>query len=212
CTEIGGDYFDFIPLNGRGYGIVIGDVSGHGVGAALLMASARSILRGLLVESGLTASQIITDLNTIFVKDVTPGNYMTIVYGLFEPSTGKYSYTNAGHVLPFIYNPVRKDIKYLESHGSMVGVFDDSEFHEGQVMLEKGEILVLFTDGITEHTIETEQEIELFSKERFEKVIYDSADQPLKTIAENIMEAMQQFSPKEYNDDITLVMIRRNQT
>jgi len=209
-TDVGGDYYDFIPLGKDRWGIAIGDVSGHGVGAALLMASARSSLRGLAV-SGLEETDVLMkDLNDLFVQDVQPGNFMTIVYGIFDFQTGSYFYTNAGHSLPLIYNPEKDEFRELVSHGTMIGLFDDSVYESGSCSLAKGELLIFYTDGIVEQPSDNGEETNYYSLESFQEVIRNSKGSSLKDLAHKIQEEVYRFAGKRtLDDDMTLVLIRR---
>ncbi len=213
CSETGGDFYDFFPLphnGGERYGIAIGDISGHGVGAALLMATARSTLRGLVLGQQSQPDETILSFNTIFKDDVATGNFLSMVYGILDCSEGIFRYCNAGHLTPLVLHSgtgLFRDIAPA-GNGTVLGLFDDIEAETEAIHLQKGEILILLSDGVLEEY--SEDESELFSLSRLQSVLSSSSSKPLSEITRDVMQELEAFSGSEsFSDDITFVMVKR---
>ncbi|MBI5058410.1 SpoIIE family protein phosphatase [candidate division KSB1 bacterium] len=147
-SEVGGDYYDFIPITDTDLGVAIGDVSGHGAGAALLMASFRACLR-IESRNNFALRTILLKVNDFIYETNPPDAFVTAVYGVLDRKHDYFSYSNAGHNYPFI---LRKsgEPEFLEVGGTLLGAFPDVDWEEARVRIEQGELLVLYTDGVTE--------------------------------------------------------------
>ena len=206
---IGGDYYDFISLpNGR-WGIAIGDVSGKGIGAALLMASLQASLRAQALHPHLDLSTLIGDVNRL-VHESSPDHFFaSLFYAEYEPSTRILRYVNAGHNPPVVIRPRAGSLElhHLRSTEIPVGISPNSEFPATTFQLEVGDVLVAYTDGITEAD---NGEGELWGMRRLENLLLSPAcvdSMPERTI-ECILDEMSSFSKgQRQRDDVTLIVM-----
>jgi sigma-B regulation protein RsbU (phosphoserine phosphatase) len=209
CDETGGDYFDFLEPEDDvhpGLGVVVGDVSGHGLESALLMTTARAFLR---LRTGLPgdAARVVADVNRQLARDVEDsGQFMTLFYMRIEPETGRLCWVRAGHDPALLYSPATDTFEELKGEGLALGVMEDWEFEENERPLAGGEILAVGTDGIWEaHNAAGE----MFGKAAFREVIRRSRDLSAAETADAVFEAVAEFRgdlPPE--DDVTLVVIK----
>jgi sigma-B regulation protein RsbU (phosphoserine phosphatase) len=205
---VSGDYYDFIPLTERGAAIVIGDISGKGISAALLMASIQSSLHAQLAISPdheLSTATLVTRLNTQLYENTPPEKYATFFCGLYDDRTGRICYTNAGHVAPIlIRNGV---VSRLESNGTVVGLFPTFPYEESIVDLETGDLFVAFTDGVTEPENSAGEQ---FGEDRLSALLLLHQAKTLPDIARIVMDAVDNWTHNPANrDDVTLLLGRR---
>ena len=211
AKEVGGDFFDVIPLEvvpmGTGkLGIMIADVSGKGIPAALFMALSRIVVRVNATWYSSKPARAIRDANTIISNDSKSGMFVTLFYGLLDSTNHTMTYVNAGHNPPIHYSAADGTLSELEATGIAMGVMDDAEYTQGTVQLSPGDILVLYTDGITEAE---NAKLEMFDVERLEKVILASRELSSKDISTAILNAVKTFTGDHpQSDDITLMVIR----
>ena len=210
CDETGGDYFDFITFKAEGsqkIAIAIGDVSGHGISAALLMATFRSSLRQRLSHPG-NPDQIITDVNRQLVYDVeATGNFMTLFYLCIDPDQQNLQWVRAGHDPGILYDPAADTFDELRGNGIALGVDPDFGFETNQKGgPTAGQIIVLYTDGVWEaHNPQGES----FGKARLQDTIRRHAGQNASAIIQSVISAVQQFKDgADVEDDITMVVIK----
>jgi serine phosphatase RsbU (regulator of sigma subunit) len=206
CDETGGDYYDYIELPNRNLGIVVGDVSGHGVSAALLMASVRGYLRARATLSG-SAGEIITAVNRLVSMDtVETGQFMTLFYLVVEPQNNRISWVRAGHDPGFLYCPVNERFEELAGAGMALGVDESLNYDDYNRKVKPGQIVLLTTDGIFEaHNSAGE----MFGKERFKEVVRNNAGLETEGIRKAVFEAVTDFRGDEpQEDDITLVVLK----
>jgi sigma-B regulation protein RsbU (phosphoserine phosphatase) len=211
AKEVGGDFFDVIPLEvvplGTGrLGIMIADVSGKGIPAALFMALSRIVVRVNATWYASRPAAAIRDANTIIANDSRSGMFVTLFYGLLDSSSRTFTYVNAGHNPPLHYRAADGTLSELEATGIAVGVLDDAEYVQDTVQMARGDLIVLYTDGITEAE---NAEHEMFDVSRLKDVIFASrALSPGETIQE-ILTAVKAFTGDyPQSDDITLMVVR----
>ncbi|PKL64827.1 MAG: stage II sporulation protein E [Methanomicrobiales archaeon HGW-Methanomicrobiales-3] len=211
AKEVGGDFFDVIPLEvlplGKDQiGIMIADVSGKGIPAALFMALSRIVVRVNATWYGRRPAAAIRDANTIISNDSKSGMFVTLFYGYLDSGSRTLTYVNAGHNPPIHYRALDGTLAELAATGIAMGVLDNAEYTQETVQLNQGDILILYTDGITE--AENAKQ-EMFDLERLEKVILASHNLPAKEMSTEILNAVREFCG-EYpqSDDITLMIIR----
>jgi sigma-B regulation protein RsbU (phosphoserine phosphatase) len=147
CRAVGGDWYDYIPLSDGRLGIVLADVSGKGMGAALLMSSARSILR-LHARDGKPPGEVLTEVNRILVDDFPSARFVTLIYAIADPVAKIITFANAGHLHPILINANGAAFLATDS-GLPLGIMA-SEFAERVVPMARGSRLVFYTDGVTE--------------------------------------------------------------
>lgn len=211
ARTIGGDYYDFFPMiSGDRWGIAIGDVSGKGIGAALLMASLQASLKAQALHSHSDLSVLIGDVNRL-VHESSPVNFFaSLFYGEYQPAARLLRYVNAGHNPPLVlrWKDGRCELSALQTQGTPVGALDDAEYTSATFQLEKGDVLVAYTDGITE--AENPQG-EMWGQVRLEKLLRTCRDRNPKQIIKCILDELAAFSKgRPQRDDVTLVVLRVN--
>jgi serine phosphatase RsbU (regulator of sigma subunit) len=209
CDAVGGDYLDFLTgeeFAGRGFGVAVGDVSGHGPAAALLMTAARACLRMRASRPG-SLGEIVTDMNRHLVSDLGDlGRFMTLY--LLEVRPDAVSWVSAGHEPALLVDPSSGTIADLEGDGPILGIDVDMTFGEHQAPFRQpGQVVALCTDGITEAWSESGEQ---FGRERLKDSLLRQAAQPANSILEGVMHDVLDFrgvAPQK--DDLTLVVLKR---
>jgi len=211
CDETGGDYYDYIAMPCLGsdvYAIVVGDVSGHGISSALLMAGVRAYLRGRVTQAG-SVAEIVTDVNRLVSADTMETNqFMTLFFLAIEAQTGQITWVRAGHDPVLMYSPNKDHFEKLEGEGLPLGVVEDWQYLDYQATLRPGQILVLTTDGVWEAR---NKKGEMFGRKRFKEIIRRHADAGAESIRLAIIDAIAAFRGEaQQEDDITLVVLKFN--
>ena len=210
CDETGGDYYDFLETDDSAYGkigIVVGDVSDHGIPSALLMATVRAQIRQRCSASG-NIDQVVADVNSRLVQDVKEsGRFMTLFYAEIDRPRGIVRWVNAGHDPAILFDPVKEKFEELNGGSNLaLGVMEDSKYTVTQHEITSGQILVMATDGVWEAR---NTEGEMYGKERLYKVIRDNTSATAAEIQAAVFESVHRFrnnSPLE--DDMTLVIVK----
>lgn len=210
CDETGGDYYDYFEF-GEGktekIGIVLGDVSGHGISSALLMASARAFLRQRSALPG-TISQVISDINRQLVRDVgNSGSFMSMFYMIVDKTSKSLKWVRAGHDPAIFYDPDTDNISELIGVGMALGVDENCRYEENiKQGLANGQIIVLGTDGVWEAR---NPKGEMFGKGHIYTIIRENSDLEAKSILNMIIESLTAFKENiGIEDDVTLVVIK----
>jgi sigma-B regulation protein RsbU (phosphoserine phosphatase) len=220
---VSGDYYDYQAVPGNKLAIAIGDVAGKGISAALLMASIQSALRMELRGSlervaelaapsntpvngfRLSTAQMVSDLNQQLYATTSAEKYATFCLALYDEESGTVTYTNAGHLPPILIR--NGTATSLDVNGTVVGAFPFSKYDESKVQLESGDLLVCYTDGITEPENEYG---EMFGEERLIELVSKHADREDTKIIETVMEAVRQWTHSpELTDDMTVLLARK---
>ncbi len=218
-TSVSGDFYDFIPFDDGCLGIVIADVRGKGIPAALLMVMIRTALR-LVCRQESSPAAVIKSINDLLVIDTEPDLFATMVYGILDPKTLSFTYSNAGHCHPLhlkdtgVHNKRKLGVKgtklkihQLRTGGMVAGSFDFAEFENETVQLECGDTILFYTDGFTEAERETDGAF--YGEERLLDVIRSSknlsAEMICKTIEDNLVDFI---GRKQQTDDLTLVVLK----
>lgn len=209
CDETGGDYFDYIALprlEPETFALVVGDVSGHGISSALLMAGVRAYIRGRAAQPG-SVAEIITDVNRLVAADTAnTSQFMTLFFLAIEARNGRLTWVNAGHDPVFLYNPFKDRFKRLRGRGLPLGVIEDTQYIAQTAAFKPGQILILCTDGVFEAHNE---EKELLGKKRFRDIIRQNSELTAEGILKAVFEAVGAFRGEaSQNDDITLVVAK----
>ena len=213
CDETGGDYYDFLefePVDTKRMGVVIGDVVGHGVAAALLMATTRALLRSRIVLPG-SVSEVFNDVNAHLCNARFTGRFMTLFYLLIDVESQQLRWLSAGHDPALLYHPGNRSFEELAGQDIPLGLQADWEYHEFEKTgWDGGEVIVLGTDGIWEARNPAD---EMFGKQRLHGVIEKFADQPAAVIAREIDAAVKTFrGNRDQLDDITHVVVKLQPT
>ncbi len=205
ARQVGGDFYDFIALHDGRYGIVIADVADKGVPAALFMALSRTLMRAVAF-TGRAPADALSRVNELILTDSRSDLFVTMFYTVWNPTSGEAIYANAGHNPPML---VRADgtLSELPSHGIALGVIEHIAPEASVVQLQPGDVLLLYTDGITDALQHDDQE---FGLNRLKNVLINACSLPAEDIATTIMDAVRDFAGNEPPfDDQTLVVLKR---
>jgi sigma-B regulation protein RsbU (phosphoserine phosphatase) len=202
----GGDYFDYLPMLQDRLGIVVGDVTGHGVGPALLMAETRAYLR-LLAGRREEVGEILERANSILAEDVGSERYITLFLGRLDPKTRSVSYASAGHPAGYLLDSSGAIKKTLKRTGIPLGMRPDTKYSASpELPLESGELLLLLTDGIEEAVGPGDN---LFGIERILEVVRSHRARPAREIVHVLYEATRKFTGYAAQvDDITSIVVK----
>jgi sigma-B regulation protein RsbU (phosphoserine phosphatase) len=210
CDDTGGDYVDIIPAPGGDVCrllFTMGDVSGHGIGPALLMASARGALRAMSLGRHELADRA-GRLNRLMAVDAgDSGHFMTLFLAELDTASGTLEWVRAGHDPAYLFDPHRQQFLELDGPGVALGLTENARFETQTTAFAPGQILVMATDGIWETR---NRENVIFGKKRLREVIRRQADQPAAMIKAHIIEAISAFRDSaRQDDDITLMVVKR---
>jgi phosphoserine phosphatase RsbU/P len=199
---VSGDYYDVLQLPDGRLIIAIADISGKGIPAAILMANLQALLRSLS-SIGNSPADVCRRLNHHLNEVMDESRFATFFYAEWKPDERRLRYVNAGHNPPILFDsgPPQR----LKEGGIPLGIFPGSEFETGEVRLKPSDLLVLYSDGITEATEDGGEE---FGDQRLENLIKANHQKPLPEIQTRILEAVREWSGQEPEDDMTLVLVR----
>lgn len=204
CEETSGDYFDYIRLGQDRVGLVVGDVAGHGIGAAMFMATARALLRAFLYANSDPAVTL-GNLNDFLSEDMETGRFMTLFYADLDVATRTFRYVRAGHNPPLLYRRATDTFDELDGPGVALGMVRGFRYATSeQVRLEKGDILYLYTDGIVETMNGSKEQ---YGVERVAELIRKNRDRPAREICDLVRKDVDAFgghAPQE--DDLTMIV------
>ena len=206
---VGGDYYDFIPLSKTRLGIAIGDVSGKGIPAALLMASLRAYLRGAqTIHHQADLTEVMRNLNMLVYESSAANRYATFFYGELDLTTRVLTYVNAGHNPPMLFREIVNglDVARLDTGGPVIGLIEQCVYQQDSVTLTAGDVLVAYTDGISEAMNAANEE---WGEERFMAAIEAARVMPARTLIDRLMVAADAFvAGAPQHDDMTLLIVR----
>ena len=201
--EVGGDYYEFIPLGDDRWGIAIADVVGKGVAAALLVAAVRASLFAL-VSHELAQRVILRRANRFFHESVEEGKFVTLFYTVLDVPSRRLIYVNAGHLPPVILRR-NGQVEPMEEGGVPLGLFEDPRYREGFARLEPGDVLALYTDGITEASNDHD---EPFGIDRLVAALSRSQSRSASEMCEAVMADVRGHAGPQPQDDQTLVVLK----
>jgi serine phosphatase RsbU (regulator of sigma subunit)/predicted enzyme related to lactoylglutathione lyase len=204
AREVGGDYYDFLDLGRKRLGIVIGDTSGKGIGAALLMANLQANLRSQSAIASDQPQRFLRSVNQLFYENTTDSAYATLFFGEYNDKTRILRYVNCGHYAPLL---LRSDntLERLNASCTVLGLFREWDCSVEEQQLFPGDVLALYTDGITESFNDAGEE---FAEERLIEALRHHRGQAAETVVRTIVDEVQRFSHGEQHDDITLILAR----
>jgi sigma-B regulation protein RsbU (phosphoserine phosphatase) len=205
AKEVGGDLYDFFLVDKYRLGVVIGDVSGKGIAAALLMAVCKTLLKATAYK-GMPADNILSEVNNILVNESPPNMFVTLFYGVLDTRSGAFEYSNGGHNSPYLISSDGK-IRQLDNIGGlMIGAFKDVPYESNVVMVQPGEIILFYTDGVTEAFNKEEEE---FQESRLEQILANKNTLSSNDLVHHVFENVQTFSEGvEQSDDITCLALK----
>jgi sigma-B regulation protein RsbU (phosphoserine phosphatase) len=202
--EVGGDYYDFVDLDNERIGIAIGDIAGKGIPAAMLMSNLQAALR-ISASISKNTREVLNQVNVHITKTTPPERFATFFYGVFDPARRRLEYTNAGHNFPIL---CRKDQSYsmLRTGGVIVGLLEDAEYESDVVAMKPGDLMILYTDGVTEALNSSEEE---YGESRLIEASMAVAQLPAQSIIDSILESVINFTHGNLQtDDLTLVVLK----
>jgi len=204
--KVGGDYYDFVPLNGERLGFAIGDVAGKGIPAAFLMATLRTALHAHAADcDALPPGQLLAKMNRLIFNSAPHNMFITLFYGVLEPGTGRIVFVNAGHN-PAIFLRRNGEIRRLGTGGLALGLKDEAQFEPAEILLQRDDILLLYTDGISEAMDARRAE---YGEERLIRILQEHRELPAEKLLNSIVDDVQRHrGSAPQNDDITLVIIK----
>jgi phosphoserine phosphatase RsbU/P len=204
AREVGGDYYDFLDLGRERLGLVIGDIAGKGIAAALLMANLQANLRSQCAISLDEPLRLLRAVNQLFYENTTDGAYATLFFGEYDGEGGSLRYANCGHLCALL---LRSDdtVERLDSTSTVLGLFKEWDCSIGERKLFAGDTLALYTDGITESFNEAEEE---YGEQRLIEALRRYRELSSQALLEAIVDDVRRFSPHEQHDDITLIVAR----
>ncbi len=206
AAQVGGDYFDFFRRGDDLVDIIIADVSGHSVGSALIMVEARSFLRAKVHSTG-SAGKMLATLNELLYEDLTRAElFITMFYVKYNAERRLLTYANAGHNRPFLYRPREGFCMELDAEGLILGVKREVLFEEKSMQLQKGDILLLYTDGITEACNPSG---EFFGTERLCAILSKGSSEQPEQVVETVLREVTDFIGSSLaEDDISMVVMK----
>ena len=207
---VGGDYYDFFELENGTFGIAIGDVSGKGIGASLMMASLQASLRGQAIHAEMNLAELMSNVNKLVYETSTSNRYATFFYAQFDPITKKLGYVNAGHNPPFLFRKTANDYELirLEAGGTVIGMLPPVlvSYEQGEIELQTGDILIGFTDGISEAMNPDDEE---WGEDRMIEAIRLATDLSAKEMHDYLVVCADNFAAgAKQHDDMTAIIVR----
>ena len=205
AREVGGDFYDFFRLEDERLGIVVADVSGKGVPAALFMMVSRTLMKGTAIGEGDPAA-CLTEVNQLLTESNEESMFVTVFYSSFNPETGRVEYANAGHNLPYVVKP-SGEVRQIDCPpGLVLGVLPEFDFPGGDLHLEPGDVLFFYTDGVNEAMDENGEE---FGDERLTRVLAEAAGSSAADFSDRVVQAVHAHAGEApQSDDITCMTLR----
>jgi serine phosphatase RsbU (regulator of sigma subunit)/predicted ester cyclase len=205
AREVGGDFYDFLELEDGRLGLILGDATGHGMPAALVMSTTRGMLRAV-VQSVESPGEVLGRINEALVADIPPSTFVTCFYGILDPEGGRFSYANAGHNLPCRRH--NGQAEELRARGMPLGLMPGMSYEEKDATLDIGESVLFYSDGLVEAH---DPRGEMFGFPRLRKLVAEH-DAEEGSLVDFLMEELRFFTGEgwEQEDDITLVTLRRS--
>jgi serine phosphatase RsbU (regulator of sigma subunit) len=203
AREVGGDFYDFLELEDGRLGLVVGDVSGKGIPAALVMANTRSVLRTIAQGGGIAPGEVLAEANEILYPDIPSNMFVTCFYGVLDPSSDTFTYANSGHDLPYLHR--KGEAEELRARGMPLGLMSSMGYEEMELVLEPGDRVLFYSDGLVEAH---DPEGEMFGFPRLRALVAEHAEE--RSLGDFLLEELYSFVGEgwEQEDDITLVTLR----
>jgi serine phosphatase RsbU (regulator of sigma subunit)/catechol 2,3-dioxygenase-like lactoylglutathione lyase family enzyme len=205
ARAVGGDYYDFLSLGPDRLGLVIGDVMGKGIAAALLMANLQANLRSQVAFALDEPRRLLQHVNSLFCENSPEGAFASLFFADYHDASGALRYVNCGHLCALV---LRRDgsLDKLPATSTVLGLFRQWECSVGECRLERDDLLALYTDGVTEAFDGAGEE---FGEERLVEALRRHRDRPPKALLGALVDEVRAFSPEEQHDDLTLIVARR---
>src|SRR5829696_2402227 len=206
AREVGGDFYDFFELEDGQLGLVVGDATGKGVPAALVMASARSMLRAVAQGTEHSPGGVLGRVNDALATDIPPNMFITCFYAILDPESGRLLYANAGHDLPYVWQS--GEAEELRARGMPLGLMPGMSYEQKEIVLEGGDSALFYSDGLVEAH---DPQRDLFGFPRLRGLVAEHGKQG--SLEEALLEELYSFVGEgwEQEDDITLLTLRRSE-
>jgi serine phosphatase RsbU (regulator of sigma subunit)/predicted enzyme related to lactoylglutathione lyase len=204
ARQVGGDYYDFLDLGPERLGLVIGDVVGKGIAAALLMANLQANLRSQCAIALDQPQRVLCAVNQLFCENTPDGGFATLFFAEYEQKTGRLRYVNCGHLVALL---LRSDnnVERLDATATVLGIFKEWDCEVGVRVLRSGDMLTLYTDGITESFNDADEE---FGEERLLAALRKHRERSSQDLLASIVDEVRHYSPHEQRDDITMIVAK----
>ncbi len=204
ARKVGGDYYDFLDLGKGRLGLVIGDIAGKGIAAALLMANLQANLRSQCAIALDHPQRLLRSVNQLFRENTPDGSFATLFFAEYDDNEGRLRYANCGHLCALL---LKSDgaMERLDSTGTVLGVFEEWDCAIAECRVGPGDTLAMYTDGITEAFNHAEEE---FGEKRLSEALRRNCNLCSQELLGAIVEEVRRFSPHEQNDDITLIVAK----
>jgi sigma-B regulation protein RsbU (phosphoserine phosphatase) len=209
---VGGDYYDYFEYQNGMNGVAIADVAGHGVSASLLMASVQTLLRTLVPEND-SPAEVMRQMHHLYRYNIRFTTFVTLFMGTFDPTDHTFSYCNAGHIPPIVLRKTPEEgpeVLWLSPTGPAIGLVEEADFGDETIALFPGDLLVMYTDGITEAINPANEE---FGRERLATLIQVYRHLPVNDIIQKVRQALREFTAGiPLADDTTILICRIDET
>jgi sigma-B regulation protein RsbU (phosphoserine phosphatase) len=206
AREVGGDYFDFLEIGPAHLGLAVGDISGKGVSAALLMSNLQAMFRSRAAAEGLQVGRLVADVNRLLADSTDPSKFATLFYAVFDTRSRRLVYVNAGHNPPFLLRESASQLRRLQPTGMALGFTASACYEVAEELLVPGDVLVVFTDGVTEALDEDGNE---YGEDRLVSALMEQRRLEAQPLCEHILaDVARHVGTARQHDDITLVVAR----
>jgi serine phosphatase RsbU (regulator of sigma subunit) len=206
AREVGGDFYDFLEFEDGRLGHVVGDATGKGMPAALVMATTRGMLRAVVQSLG-SPGEVLARVNEALVAEIPPNMFVTCLYAILDPKSGSLRYANAGHDLPYLRHHGGSDAEELRARGMPLGLMPNTRYEEKEAVLALGDNALFYSDGLVEaHNPQRE----MFGFARLRALVAEHAEEG--SLVDSLMEELYSFVGEgwEQEDDITILTLRRS--
>jgi len=206
ACQVGGDYYDFLELGGGRLGLVIGDISGKGIAAALLMANLQANLRSQCANAVDEPQKLLRAVNRLFCQSTTDGAFATLFFAEYDDAAGRLRYANCGHLSALLLHK-DESVERMDATATVLGIFQKWDCEIGEQEILPGDTLALYTDGVTEAPDEAMEE---FGEDRLVAALQRHRKLAPGELLDAIVGEVRRHSPREQQDDLTLIVARRS--
>lgn len=201
--EIGGDFYDVVEISEQLTGVAIGDVSGKGIPGAILMSNLQAVFRANAMQNG-APHAVVSKVNNHLAASISPEKFITFFYGIYDARKRQFIFTNAGHNFPLLYR--NQKVEVVSGADLIIGVRENCEYRQQKLKLQSGDVLMLYTDGITEALNPSEA---LYGEKRLMQFLQQNGHRPVQEIITKIHDELVQYTGQpQFSDDLTIVLFR----
>lgn len=202
---VSGDYFDFVDFKDGTHGFVMADVSGHGVSAGMLMTSLQTAFQTLVPETN-SPLEVLERLNRLYIHNINFTTFVTVFFGKYDPQTRTFRYANAGHNSAYVYHAATGEETWLHPTGAAIGLMEGFNTHADEVDLSPGDILLMYTDGVTEAADKAGLEL---GEDRLADIVRQNPDSTAEQLIQKVLRGLKDYTDgSPLTDDVTLVVCK----